>query len=312
MLSTTGNTTGIDWSPRLLVIDDDPNAHELTDYYLSGVVQELIHASSGREGIQIAEASPLDAILLDIDMPGMDGFQVCRQLKEKDVTRDIPVLFLTKDHESCHIAKALDSGGSDYVTKPFVPVELQARVRAVLRVKRANDVLREQALFDPLTNLANRRTFDEGLHASIADYARNGRAFGLMILDLDHFKAVNDTYGHGVGDEVLIQVGAAIRQMSRPYDVSARYGGEEFGLILNQTEPAEARRTGNRLLEAIRCLLIPAGNQQIRVTASAGLAYSSACGTEVGAKCILEQADAALYEAKRQGRNRLVERASID
>lgn len=312
MLSSTGNTTGVDWSPRLLVIDDDPNAHDLTDYYLSGVVQEVIHASSGREGIQIAEASTPDAILLDIDMPGMDGFRVCRQLREKDVTRDIPVLFLTKDHESCHIAKALDSGGSDYVTKPFVPVELQARVRAVLRAKRAGDVLREQALFDPLTNLANRRAFDEGLRASVSDYARNGHAFSLLILDLDHFKAVNDTYGHGVGDEVLIQVGAAIRKMSRPYDVAARYGGEEFGLILNQTDLEEARGIGNRLLEAIRQLSVPAGDQRIRVTASAGLTCTSACDTEIGAKCILEQADAALYEAKRRGRNRLVERASID
>lgn len=218
MSPTPCNTTGVDWSPTLLVIDDDPNAHDLTDHYLSGVVSQTIHASSGREGIRIARTSPPDAILLDIDMPGMDGFQVCRQLKEKDVTRDIPILFLTKDKESCRIAKALDYGASDYVTKPFVPVELQARVRAALRVKRASDVLREQALFDPLTNLANRRVFDDGILASIADYTRNGRAFGLLILDLDHFKAVNDTYGHGAGDEVLTRVGTVIRQRGESGD----------------------------------------------------------------------------------------------
>ena len=311
MLSSPGNTTGVDWSPKLLVIDDDPNAHDLVDYYLSRVVSETIHALSGAEGIQMAQGSPPDVILLDIEMPGMDGFQVCKQLKEKDLTRDIPILFLTKDNQSCHIAKTLDFGGSDYVTKPFVPVELQARVRSALRVKRASNVLREQALFDPLTNLANRRTFDDGLRASIADYTRNGHAFGLLILDLDHFKAVNDTYGHGVGDEVLTRVGTVIRQMSRPYDVAARYGGEEFGLILNQTQRAEARTIGRRLLEAIRRLSVPVGNRQLRITASAGLACTPARDTEVGAKQILERADALLYEAKRQGRDRMVERASI-
>lgn len=306
---TTPDTTAADWTPTLLVIDDDPNAHDLTDYYLSGVVSKTQHAYSGHEGIGLAEASSPDVILLDIEMPEMDGFQVCMQLKDRDATRDIPILFLTKDNESCHIARALDYGGSDYVTKPFVPVELQARVRSALRVKRASDVLREQALFDPLTNLANRRAFDEGLRASIADYSRNGTPFGLLILDLDHFKAVNDTYGHGVGDEVLRQVGKAIRQTSRPYDLAARYGGEEFGLVLNQTQPAEARAIGHRLLEAIRQLSVAVADKELRITASAGLSCTCILGSEADASHILEQADAALYEAKQQGRDRMVQRA---
>jgi diguanylate cyclase (GGDEF)-like protein len=305
------NTTVADWSPKLLFVDDDPNAHDLTDYYLTGVVSKTLHASSGIEGIRIAKELLPDVILLDIDMPGMDGFQVCRQLKEADATRDIPILFLTRDKQSGHIAKALDYGGSDYVTKPFVPVELQARVRSALRLKRAIDVLREQALFDPLTNLANRRAFDEGLLASIANHARNSHNFGLLMLDLDHFKIVNDTYGHGVGDEVLTQVGAAIRRVCRPYDVAARYGGEEFGLILNQTERAEAWSIGHRLLESIRQLAISANDERLRITASAGLACTSAHRTEIDAKQFLSRADAALYEAKRQGRDRMAEQASI-
>jgi PleD family two-component response regulator len=166
MSSTTDNSIMTDWSPKLLVIDDDPNAHDLTDYYLLGVVKEINHAMSGSEGISMAKTILPDVILLDIDMPDMDGYQVCRHLKEDEITRDIPILFVTKDRESCHIAKALDYGGSDYVTKPFIPVELQARVRSALRVKLANDVLRKQALIDPLTNLSNRRAFDDGLHAS--------------------------------------------------------------------------------------------------------------------------------------------------
>ncbi|MEO2047738.1 MAG: diguanylate cyclase [Pirellulales bacterium] len=291
----------------MLVIDDDPNTHDLTDYYMSGVVLETLHAMSGCEGIQIAQRSLPDAILLDIDMPGMDGYQVCRQLKEIEITRDIPILFLTKDNESCHIAKALDFGGMDYVTKPFVPVELQARVRSALRVKQANDVLRKQSLIDPLTNLANRRAFDDGLQSAINNYSRNGHIFSLLILDLDHFKAVNDTHGHGIGDEVLTQVGKTFQRMSRPHDVSARYGGEEFRLILNQTELTDARNFGQRLLESIRQLAIPVGDCQLRITASIGLTCTSEHVEEVTTKQLFEQAVASLYEAKQQGRDRMVE-----
>ena len=304
-------STGVDWLPKLLVIDDDPNAHDLTDYYLNTVVSTMLHAFAGDEGIRIAETSLPDAILLDLEMPGMDGFQVCRQLKESDATRNIPILFLSCDTQRRHIVKALDCGGTDYVAKPFFPEELQARVRSALRGKRASDALREQALFDPLTNLANRRAFDEGLNASIADYTRNGHDFSLLLLDLDHFKAVNDTYGHGVGDKVLTQVGAAIREMSRRYDVTARYGGEEFGLILNQTEPSEAWGIGQRVLEAIRRLSIFADDQQLRITASAGLASTLSCRTEIDTKHILQQADEALYEAKVQGRDCMMETAAM-
>lgn len=299
-----------DWAPTLLVIDDDPTAHDLTQYYLSTIVSETFHAFSGPQGLQLAQDALPDAILLDIEMPGMNGFQVCRQLKEADGTRDIPILFLTKDKDSFHIAQALDAGGSDYVTKPFVPLELQARVRLALRVKRANDALKKQALFDPLTNLGNRGVFDNGLRAAVAEYARDGRAFALLILDLDHFKLINDRHGHGVGDEVLVQIGKIIQRTSRPYDVVARYGGEEFGVILNQIGPADARAFGLRLLEAIRQQAIAIGDRQLHVTASAGLACACELDSEIDAAGILEQADRALYQAKQNGRDRLAETAT--
>ncbi len=311
MQTSTKHTTGVEWLPTLLVIDDDPNTHDLTDYYLDTVVFKMLHAFEGREGIRVAETSSPDVILLDIEMPGMDGFQVCRQLKESDATRNILILFLTSHKQRRNIVKAFDYGASDYVTKPFFPEELQARVRSAMREKRASDALRKQAMFDPLTNLANRRAFDEGLNASIADYTRNGHEFSLLLLDLDHFKAVNDTYGHGVGDEVLTQVGAAIREMSRPYDVAGRYGGEEFGLILNQTEPSKGWDVGQRVLEAIRQLSIFADGQQLRITASAGLASTLERRTEIDAKQIFQQADAALYEAKGQGRDRMMETSGL-
>lgn len=309
-MTTPKSTTDVDWAPTLLVIDDDPTAHDLTDYYLSTVVAETLHASSGPQGVRLAKEVLPDAILLDIEMPGMDGFQVCRQLKETDSTRDIPILFLTKDKDSFHIAQALDAGGSDYVTKPFVPIELQARVRLAFRVKRANDALKKQALFDPLTNLGNRGVFDHGLRAAVAEYARNAHAFALLILDLDHFKLVNDRYGHGVGDEVLVQVAKVIRRTSRPYDVVARYGGEEFGVILNQTERAEAKAIGLRILEAIRQQTISVGERRFHVTASAGLACTSEWNSKIDAATFFEQADSALYKAKQSGRDCLAENAA--
>lgn len=306
MLTATGNHLYTDWTPRLLVIDDDPHAHELTDYYLSTVVTDVIHAMSGDEGINVARQSQPDAILLDIDMPGMDGFHVCRRLKDLDATRNIPVLFLTREHESSHIATALDLGGFDYVTKPFVPVELQARVRSALRNKLASDVLRIQAMSDPLTNLANRRAFDERLEGAIAHFQRNGHPFGLLMLDLDFFKAINDTHGHGVGDEVLVSVGRVLRHTCRPYDVAARCGGEEFALILNETTREEARAIGCRLLEIIRQLSITTNSHTLHVTASAGLAAVPLPSSDVTARKMFELADAALYQAKERGRDRLI------
>ncbi len=302
----TSKLSDRDWSPKLLVIDDDANAFELTQYYLTGVVSESYHASSGQEGIKLAHQLLPDVIVLDVEMPGMDGFQVCKHLKNDDNTRDIPILFLSKHNQSGLTAKGLDYGGSDYVAKPFVPAELQARIRSALRSKWATDVLKTQAIHDPLTNLGNRRALDDGLGAAFADFHRNGHPFSLLSLDIDHFKTVNDTYGHGIGDTVIVQVAAVIQRMSRPYDVAARYGGDEFGLILNQTELKDGHSIGLRILEAIRQITIPVNNQQICITASAGLVYTCVDAPGCTDRQILEQVDSALYEAKQQGRDRLV------
>lgn len=298
-MSATRDTT-------LLVIDDDPNVHELVDFHLEGVVDEMIHAVLPGQGIKMAgECSP-DVILLDIDMPKMDGFQVCRKIRECESARDIPILFLTKDKSVHHIAKALDTGGTDYVTKPFHAIELQARVRVALRTKRLVDLLKEHGRIDALTGLNNRGAFDEGLDAAFANHVRNGQPFGLLLLDLDHFKSVNDTHGHGIGDEVLRQAGVAIRSMCRPYDLAARYGGEEFAIIFNQTEADDVERIALRLLDRIREIVVAVGENELRITTSAGLACASEESSTVNGPELLSAADAALYEAKNQGRDRLV------
>jgi diguanylate cyclase (GGDEF)-like protein len=311
MPNTTHNSVIDNSTKKLLIIDDDPVSRDLIEYYLTGVVDEFAHASSGIEGIRIAEEFVPDVIVLDISMPRMDGFEVCKQLKESAITRDIFVLFLTTCDNSVQIAKGLDYGASDYLTKPCVRMELQARVRMALRTKQMSDSLREQALIDGLTNLANRNAFDDAIRAAIADYTRNGHPFGLLLMDLDHFKKVNDVHGHGVGDETLAHVGEVLKRTCRGYDVAARYGGDEFALLLNRTTKIEAARVGQRLVDDVRKISLKTSEHQVRITASVGLKCSPDEPGEIDAKMYFKAADDALYEAKSLGRDRLVEWSSV-
>jgi diguanylate cyclase (GGDEF)-like protein len=311
MPNTTHNSVIDNSTKKLLIIDDDPVSRDLIEYYLTGVVDEFAHASSGIEGIRIAEEFVPDVIVLDVSMPRMDGFEVCKQLKESAITRDISVLFLTTSDNSVQIAKGLDYGASDYLTKPCVRMELQARVRMALRTKQMSDSLREQALIDGLTNLANRNAFDDAIRAAIADYTRNGHPFGLLLMDLDHFKKVNDVHGHGVGDETLAHVGEVLKRTCRGYDVAARYGGDEFALLLNRTTKIEAARVGQRLVDDVRKISLKTSEHQVRITASVGLKCSPDEPGEIDAKMYFKAADDALYEAKSLGRDRLVVWSSV-
>ena len=295
----------------VLVIDDDPQIHELTDSHLEGVVDTILHAVLPVQGIKMAAESLPDLILLDIAMPQMDGIQVCRELKECPATQDIPIVFLARDKRVHHIARALDSGGSDYVTKPFHVIELQARVRAAVRNKRLVDLLKEHCRIDALTGLSNRRAFNDRLAVAIADHQRTGHGFGLLLLDLDDFRSVNGTCGHGVGDEVLRRVGATAQAAIRPYDFAARYGGDEFAIILSRTGDRQAEGVAHRLLAAIRALGVPAGARTLRITSSAGLTCTPDEASGIEAAHLLETGEAALFEAKRQGGGRVITRSPI-
>ncbi len=286
-----------------LLIDDDPNVHDLIDFHLEGVVDRIFHAEHPASGIALATHEMPDVILLDIEMPYMDGFQVCRELKQLALTRDIPIIFLTADNATHHVARGLDMGGTDYVTKPFVAVELQARVRAALRTRRLIELLRVHARVDALTGLKNRGALEEALERSAAEVARRGGGYAVALLDVDHFKVVNDTYGHGIGDEVLRQLGATIGGLCRPTDLAARYGGEEFALVLADTNQATAITICERLLNAIRKIRVSAPAGEFGFTISAGLAMAGGnCPTDDA----LQRADEALYHAKGLGRDRLV------
>lgn len=292
---------------KILVIDDDSTVSAAVEERLEGtVVDRVLKADLPGEGIRIAVRERPDAILLDINMPQMDGFKVCRHLKKMPATRGIPILFLTIDRNITHLAKALDCGGADYIRKPFHAAELEARVKAALRTKRLLDLLLEQARIDALTGLKNRAAMDDALRAATAAHERTGQPLALLMIDLDNFKAINDTYGHGVGDAVLSKIGGCLVDRCRPYDHACRFGGDEFSVILGNTEGADARLAAERILSGVIEIEVQAAEAAVVVRSSAGLVSSAEMPSNFEPSDMLKAADQALYRAKHQGRGRLV------
>jgi diguanylate cyclase (GGDEF)-like protein len=290
----------------ILVIDDDASVHTAVARHLEGVVDRVLKADTPTKGLQFAIQEKPDVILLDVNMPQIDGFKVCRNLQENPTTRDIQIVFLTADNNPDNLAKALYAGASDYISKPFNGVELEARVRVAMRTKRMIDLLRERARIDALTGLNNRAAMDDYLIAATAAFKRTQQPVSLLMVDLDHFKEINDTYGHAVGDDVIRKVGASIRAGCRPYDTACRFGGDEFGVILAQTESASPEQISKRILEKINEIKIKVDGDEIEVTCSGGLASATDLPNGFEPADLLKVADEALYTAKSEGRNRLV------
>jgi diguanylate cyclase (GGDEF)-like protein len=293
----------------LLIVDDDGFVHQALESALAGRLERILHAHEPEEGLRMAIEARPDVILLDINLPRMDGLKLCRHLKETPGTRDIPILFLTVEANVQRLARALEIGATDYIRKPFDPVELRARVEAALRLGRMIALLRDQAWIDPLTGLKNRAALDDALDSATAAFERVGQSAAMLLLDLDHFKRVNDEHGHGIGDELLRAVGAAIRASCRPYDTAARFGGDEFAVLYTQIDPRGARHAAERLLESVRKATSGAARGGVRARASAGLVTAEVGDERFTAAELLKAADEALYEAKRAGGERLVVRA---
>ncbi len=290
----------------VLIIDDDPSIHRTVALQLGADGLTVLGAEDPIEGIRIATQDRPDLVILDMNLPRMDGLKVCRHLRECEETRDVPILFFTVAHNAGHVARALEIGANDYIRKPVEPLELLARVRASLRTKRMVDLLRVQARIDALTGLQNRAAFDDGLLAALAAWDRAAAPLSLLMLDVDHFKQINDALGHGIGDEVLRRLGEVIGSTCRPYDAAARFGGDEFAVIFGQTDAEQGPSAARRLLDAIAEAEIPTASDQGPVTVSAGLVSVEDLPTGPKPSAVIKAADAALYEAKAQGRNRLV------
>ncbi len=288
---------------RVLVIDDSDLIHKLVRVRLRQEGLEVSGEYEGERGIERAISDPPDLILLDIDLPRMDGFEVCKRLKEHPATRHLPIIFLTGTTSTDSKVRGLDLGAVDYVTKPFDEIELRARVRAALRTKRLQDMLEQQSFLDGLTGLWNRAYLNRRLEAEINVAERYGRPLSVVLIDIDHFKRVNDSYGHLFGDMVLQRVSAQLYEYARRSDIVTRYGGEEFALLLIDTSIAAAAHVSERLREAIESCVFEARGERVEVTASFGVAAIPDAPAPLSPESILGVADQALYKSKDAGRN---------
>jgi two-component system, cell cycle response regulator len=288
----------------VLIIDDSPTVHAVIKSKLSGQSIDFHSAPNGEIGLELAASLQPDLVLLDVEMPQPNGFDVCRQLKANSMTISIPIIFLTGASSTEEKIKGLELGAVDYVTKPFDAAELGARVRASLRMKYLLDLLSKKAQIDGLTGLWNRTYMDQRLEAELSLSARRGTSFSCIMADVDHFKRINDTYGHACGDTALRAISQVFSEHSRIEDVVCRYGGEEFSLLLPGIEVEGALVFAERLRVLVNQLPLEHSGQQIKLTCSFGVATvnpENPAGTSP-----IELADQALYEAKRGGRNRVV------
>src|ERR1700674_2966131 len=235
----------------ILLVDDDPGAIQLMGRILASV-GKLRFATNGHDALRLARESAPDLILLDAEMPGMNGFELLRMLKAESSLAEVPVIFITSHNEAGFEVSALDMGAADFIAKPLRSSRVLARVRAQLRVKHMADELRRTATTDALTGVANRRQFDELLGREWLRAQRCGDPVSLLMIDVDHFKLYNDLYGHPKGDLCLRHVAQALLSAcKRPADLVARYGGEEFMILLPQTPRHGAQRMAQRVLDAV-------------------------------------------------------------
>ncbi len=295
----------------ILIVDDTATNIDILSELLSDKY-EIMAALDGEFALEIANDDLPDLILLDIVMPQMDGYDVCKKLKENPVTKDIPVIFITAKSDEESIEKAYDVGGIDYVTKPFKPKELLARVKTQLQVRKLiSDLEKSQkeliflASVDPMTNLYNRRYFINISESLLNLAIRDKIDTSVIMLDIDMFKNVNDTYGHKVGDEVIILLAKILQKFTRKSDIVSRWGGEEFVILLPHTDTTGALIIAEKIrVESENNIYITQENQKVSFTVSMGVSQVIN-DQDSTIEASLNRADKALYEAKHGGRNRV-------
>ncbi|HLG72660.1 MAG TPA: diguanylate cyclase [Chloroflexota bacterium] len=296
---------------RVLVVDDEPEIAELVALRLQQEGHAVDTAPNGNVALEVLAGSPFDLVFLDVSMPGLSGLEVLDRLRARDT--DVAVVLMTGHGSEDIVVDALRRGADDYLRKPFSVGEFSAvlqRTLARLDMRRQNEDLRrqlaeraaemeQQALTDELTGLPNRRAFDHHLDRLVRAVER-GSQFSMLMLDIDHFKKVNDTHGHAAGDRVLQELADTLQSRIRVSDVAARVGGEEFAVLLPRASASEAARVAEALRVAVQERDIRWNGRRIPITISIGVADSAVEGS------IAEAADAALYRAKANGRNVVV------
>lgn len=292
----------------VLVVDDTSVNIKVLVNALKNLYRVRV-ANAGPKALEIAESEdPPDIILLDVMMPGMDGYEVCRRLKQNPQTMKIPVIFVTTRGSSEDEAFGLNLGAVDYISKPFSIPVVKARVRTHLQLKKRTDKLEALAMVDGLTGIANRRSFDQTFEQEWSRAQRSAANLSLIMIDIDEFKAYNDNYGHGAGDDCLQLVAGAIKStVCRPGDFVGRYGGEEFVILLPACDLKCAPTMAQKIRLAVKGLNIPhafSGTAD-HITVSLGC-ETMKCDPETSSSQLLQKADQALYLAKERGRDRVV------
>jgi two-component system chemotaxis response regulator CheY len=286
--------------PLVLIADDDAVTRAMVNSWLGDSGYDVISAADGDAALALATENQPDLLLIDVTMPGLDGYEVCRTVQQSPLAP--PVIFLTAHADTSARVIGLDAGAVDYIVKPFDHDELIARVRAALRTKAVRDDLVHQSSRDPLTGLLNRRELDTRAIAAISHAQRYERPLSCAMLDVDHFKQINDNHGHATGDAVLREAARRLAETCRTSDTIGRYGGEEFVMLLPETAAENAAVTADRVRYAFCEAPFEVGDVSLAVTASVGAAEWSP-NMAIPAS-LYAAADRALYRAKELGRNR--------
>ena len=299
-------------SGRVLIIDDRVSSHERLSAALAGEHTVEVESNPGEALFRAAEGN-YDLVIVSLALENCDALRLCSQLRSLERTRNVPILAVCENDDNARMIRGLEIGVNDYLLRPIDRNELHARVRTQIRKKRYTERLRdnvqisiEMAITDPLTGLYNRRYMESHLATLIEQATARGKPLAALVIDIDYFKAINDTHGHDAGDDVLREFATRIRKAIRGIDLACRYGGEEFVIIMPETDMAVATIVAERLRRRIAAewFVIQQGSASIEVTISIGIAsLDAADGNGAG---ILKRADQALYRAKRDGRNRVV------
>lgn len=296
----------IQFKQRVLVVEDEKINRTILVALLKDEYQVIL-AKNGEQALERLESDDqIDLILLDVLMPDMDGHEVLRRIKANDATRDIPVIFITALNSTNDEEKGLKLGASDYIGKPFSPAIVKARVSNLLRFVRQRKLLETLAGRDGLTEIPNRRAFDQALMQEIARSLRSGQSFSLALIDVDFFKQYNDCYGHAAGDTTLKQVAKTFAGvLRRPNDLAARYGGEEFVFILPDSDAAGGVEVAESIRQMVADLRIEHVKSGVAPHLTVSIGGVTVSGRQGSAEELLMAADRQLYEAKRSGRNRV-------
>lgn len=290
----------------ILVVDDSPFETAVLSKLLCEYA--VLSAGSGDEMWTLLEKEQPSIILLDVVLPGEDGFQLAEKLLSIEKYSDIPIIFITSRNTGHDVERGFEAGGVDYIKKPYNEIELRARIRSALAKKRQEIDLREKTITDPLTGLYNRRHFSDILIKNIEHARRNtSYRFSLAMLDIDHFKAINDTLGHQAGDYVLKQIAEFLKKSIRPYDLLARYGGEEFIVLFKDCGRNEAGEILNRIKDAVEAKHYQFRDKTVSATFSSGIAdITEVKPGNTAVEDMIKVTDTRLYRAKQSGRNRIV------